>query len=594
MNESPTLYRVLRDQRHWDEAVSFPDLSPRNDGALQLKTQQTTAASDPCVKTETPLTYLRSGELNTTALDAGESQVWERLWVETFIPAETSVTLQLAVTQNDTAPNAQDWQTSPSLDVLVRTLFANTSARFLWVKVILKSHTGLTTPALIQVQASTTQPSYLDHLPAIYRRDDNTGFLERWLALFRSELGDWDRQLQEQPREIDARTAAENNINSLAAWIALDLPSRMAAPEQRELLSNAYKLYQQRSTPAGLRKIVRSKLGITIHIFEAFRDRHNWRLGEGLGLGLDTGLAAATPDGIIVPGFTYANPQFAGLKGDYYQGRKFEILRHTRIDKNVNFNWGELSPLADVPAQEHFPVNEFSVRWSGQVRPRYTETYTFRTISDDGVRLRINGRLIIDNWTDHGTTNDLGQIQLEAGHWYSIELEFYENTVGANIELYWSSMSQRLEIVPTECLYSRLDRSVEFAPTNQNNNLMEIGQTIVGESRPQTADQFGVSLSDDYAHLFTVVVPAAQIANASQRQALIELIEAEKPAHTDFQLCFIEPKLQVGAQALVGINTIVAGAGPGLQLGSSQLGLASYLKNDTEITHKHDIEFEHN
>lgn len=598
MNESPTLYRVLRDQRHWDEATSITGLSTRADGALQLQTHTLSAVRDPCDKTETKTTYVERGEFSAVALDAGENQVWERLWIETFIPAETSVTLQLAVTQNDTAPNAQDWKISLSPDLLLRTLFVNTSARFLWVKVILQSHTEVATPTLLQVQASSTQPSYLDHLPAIYRRDDTTGFLERWLALFRSELGDWNRKLQEQPREFDAHTVAENNIDSLAAWIALELPARMAAPEQRELLADAHTLYQQRSTPTGLREMVRRKLGVTIHIFEAFRDRHIWRLGEGVGLGLDTGLAAATPDGIIVPGFTYADPQLTGLRGDYYQGKRFEILRYSRLDKTVNFDWVYSSPLADVPSQQGFPDNNFSIRWTGQLRPRYTETYTFRTVSDDGVRLRINGRLIIDNWTDHGQTTDLGQIQLEAGHWYSIELEFYENTFGATIKLYWSSMSQRLEIVPAECLYSLLDRSAEFAPNNPNGGLMEIGHTIVGESRPQTAEQFGMSLSDDYAHLFTVVVPAAQISHASQRHALYELIEAEKPAHTDFQLCFIEPKMQVGAQALVGINTIVAGAGPALRLGSSQLGLATYLKDDdkniskqvNEITHKNGIE----
>ncbi len=584
MLESPTLYRVLRDQRQWDEAVSFTGLSARIDGVLQLNALPVFAGSDPCAKTETITTYGDSGELNAFALDAGENQVWERLWIETIIPAETTVILQAAITHNDTAPSLQDWQTAPSPDLLLRTLFFNTSARFLWVKVILKSHTGLASPTLLQVQASTTQPSYLDHLPAIYRRDDTSGFLERWLALFRAELGDWDRRLQEQPREFDARTAAENNLDPLAAWIALDLPARMAVPEQRELLADAYKLYQHRSTPAGLREMVRRKLGINIHIFEAFRDRHIWRLGEGLGLGLDTGLAAATPDGIIVPGFTYADPQLAGLRGDYYQGKRFEILRHTRLDKTVSFDWGAASPLPDVDKPVNFPADQFSIRWTGQIRPRYTETYNFRTVSDDGVRLRINGRLIVDNWTDHPPTTDLGQIQLEAGHWYPIELEFYENGRSARIELYWSSMSQRLEVVPTECLYSRLDRSAQFASTNLNDGLMKIGQAIVGESRPQTPEQFGASLSDDYAHLFTVIVPASQIAHASQRQALVELIEAEKPAHTDFKLCFIEPKFQVGAQALVGINAIVSGAGPALRLGNSQLGLASYLKSDTEIT----------
>ena len=81
----------------------------------------------------------------------------------------------------------------------------------------------------------------------------------------------------------------------------------------------------------------------------------------------------------------------------------------------------------------------------------------------------------------------------------------------------------------------------------------------MGESRPQAAEDFGAPLSDDYAHLFTVMVHAAQVPLAAQRQALRDLIEAEKPAHTDFQLCLIEPRMRVGVQARVGIDSIVAG-----------------------------------
>ena len=46
-------------------------------------------------------------------------------------------------------------------------------------------------------------------------------------------------------------------------------------------------------------------------------------------------------------------------------------------------------------------ADNFSVRWSGQVLAPVTGTYTFTTTSDDGVRLYVNGQLLIDNWTDH-------------------------------------------------------------------------------------------------------------------------------------------------------------------------------------------------
>lgn len=526
------------------------------------------------------LARVESGLLLAGPLDAGEGDVWERLWVEAETPAETSVLLEVAVSNDSSTPmSSLVWKLSPSLDLLLCTLVDGDGARFVWLQVTLKSHDGRSTPLLLQVQTSTAQPSYMDYLPAIYRRDDaSTGFLERWLALFRSELGDWDRALAELPRQFDARTVAEADIGKLAAWLALELPARMDAPEQRQLLADAPVLYRQRGTPLGLSEMVRRYLGITIHLFEAFRERRVWQLGEGLGLGLDTALAAGTPDGVIVPGFTYADRRLAGLRGDYYEGTKFEILRHTRIDHTINFNWADQSPLVNVPSQERFPANNFSVRWSGQVRPRYSETYTFRTRSDDGIRLWVGGKKIIENWTDHAVTTDAGQIKLEAGRWYPIVLEFYEKGGLAQIELYWSSASQRQEIVPQEWLYSVLDETTDFAPElNDGCGLLEVGHTVVGEGRPVAAEDFGTPLSDDYAHLFTVMVHAAQVPLAAQRQALRDLIESEKPAHTDFQLCLIEPRMRVGVQARVGIDSIVAGPGPAMRLGINELGHESYL-----------------
>ncbi len=531
-----------------------------------------------------------SGTLLVGPLDAGEGDVWERVWVEAEMPAETSVLLEMAGSNDSTTKLEDlDWFESPSLDVLLRTLVHKdgkrfNESRFIWLRITLASHDGRSTPQLLQVQASTPQPSYLGYLPAIYRRDEAaTGFLERWLALFRSELGDWDRALEELPRQFDARTVNEADIDKLATWLALDLPTRMHSSERRQLLADAQALYRQRGTPAGLREMVRRYLGATIHIFEAFRERRVWQLGEGLGLGLDTALPASTPDGVIVPGYTYADNRLAGLRGDYYEGTKFEILRYSRVDPTVKFNWADESPLINVPSQEKFPKDYFSVRWSGQVRPRYAETYTFRTVSDDGVRLWVGGKKIIDNWTDHAATTDAGQIKLEVGRWYPIVLEFYEKAGVAQIELYWSSASQRQEIVPQECLYSVLDDTAEFAPELHGGcELLEVGHAVVGQSRPQDAEDFGAPLADDYAHLFTVFVPAAQVPLAAQRQALRDLIEAEKPAHTDFQLCLVEPRMRVGVQARVGIDSIIAGPGPTLRLGSGELGRDSYLGGESE------------
>ncbi len=138
-----------------------------------------------------------------------------------------------------------------------------------------------------------------------------------------------------------------------------------------------------------------------------------------------------------------------GLNADFYSSRDLSgssVL--SRIDTTVDFDWGSGSPGSPVG------TNNFSVRWSGQVLPCYTETYSFRTRSDDGIRLMVDGDTIIDNWTYHAATYDVGTIALEAGRHYDIVLEFFEASGQAVAELEWYSASQTQEIIPMSQLFS--------------------------------------------------------------------------------------------------------------------------------------------
>jgi hypothetical protein len=136
-----------------------------------------------------------------------------------------------------------------------------------------------------------------------------------------------------------------------------------------------------------------------------------------------------------------------GLKGEYYDQIDFTDLKVTRTDATVNFNLGEGSPDPSIDPET------FSVRWTGQVQPQFSETYTLYTVSDDGVRLTVNGQVVVDNLTIHPATEDSGTITLAAGQKYDIRLEYYENTFDAVIQLLWSSPSQAKEVVPRSQLF---------------------------------------------------------------------------------------------------------------------------------------------
>src|SRR5690606_23699034 len=103
----------------------------------------------------------------------------------------------------------------------------------------------------------------------------------------------------------------------------------------------------------------------------------------------------------------------------------------TRTDATVDFtDWGEGSPGSPIG------INNFSIRWTGQIQPCYSENYTFSTYSDDGVRLWVDGDLVINDWNDYAPkTNSSTPISLIAGTKYDIVLEYYENGGGAVAQL---------------------------------------------------------------------------------------------------------------------------------------------------------------
>jgi hypothetical protein len=143
------------------------------------------------------------------------------------------------------------------------------------------------------------------------------------------------------------------------------------------------------------------------------------------------------------------HPKEFGLQGAYYIGRDFQHYQFTRRDKNIDYTW------TGMQVDPRLPMGKpFSVRWTGFLKPRYSELYTIYTTSDDGVRLFIDGKLLIQNWNIHPATEDVIQIPLEAGKEYPIRVEYFEQTglTKEVIKLYWESPGQPKEYIPEKCL----------------------------------------------------------------------------------------------------------------------------------------------
>ncbi|WP_164010698.1 PQQ-dependent sugar dehydrogenase [Pyxidicoccus trucidator] len=139
-----------------------------------------------------------------------------------------------------------------------------------------------------------------------------------------------------------------------------------------------------------------------------------------------------------------------GLRAEYFDGPDFTGTKLERVDPTVDFRWSSGAPAASMG------VDTFSVRWTGSLVPQYSETYTLYTQSNDGVRLWVDGRLLIDNWTHHDTTENSATVVLQAGRAHALRMEFYEHTGVANARLFWSSAHQAKQVIPTERLRAAL------------------------------------------------------------------------------------------------------------------------------------------
>lgn len=149
------------------------------------------------------------------------------------------------------------------------------------------------------------------------------------------------------------------------------------------------------------------------------------------------GLDAFTPDAIL--------PILGGLRGAYFADTSLTNLAFTRIDQTIDFPIG-------VSTGFRLPVDHYSVRWTGKVHASQTGRYEFHTVSDDGVRLWVNGKSLINNWTDHGPTEDIGAIYLRANQDYDLVLEYYQGGGTAEIQLRWLPPGGTLQTIPASVL----------------------------------------------------------------------------------------------------------------------------------------------
>ncbi len=137
-----------------------------------------------------------------------------------------------------------------------------------------------------------------------------------------------------------------------------------------------------------------------------------------------------------------------GLRGEYFDNIDLTNYKFTRVDGTIDFSWGTDSPAPEIRNDE-----SYSIRWTGKIKPEYSEEYTFYVLRDNGVRLWIDNKLIIDKWSSEWSVTDMATLALESGKTYDIKIEYFNNTGYGFIKLEWSSKSTEKTVIPEKCLY---------------------------------------------------------------------------------------------------------------------------------------------
>ncbi len=121
----------------------------------------------------------------------------------------------------------------------------------------------------------------------------------------------------------------------------------------------------------------------------------------------------------------------SGLRGEYYVGTNFEQKAFSRIDPAISFNWDNRSPGQGLSR------SYYSIRWTGKLLAPTKGEYLFFAKVNDGIRVWIGNKLVLDSWQLNSYKHYSGRIVLEAGHYYDLRVDYFNAIAWGEIDLYW-------------------------------------------------------------------------------------------------------------------------------------------------------------
>jgi hypothetical protein len=143
------------------------------------------------------------------------------------------------------------------------------------------------------------------------------------------------------------------------------------------------------------------------------------------------------------PSVSPASASRSGLRAEYFPNQHLRGEAVARIDPGLDFAWA--AGAGPIPGRG----DVYSARWTGKIQARVGGRTTFRVRHDDGVRLWIGTTPVINDWTGRFIiAESRGEVDLEAGKFYDLRVEYFNGGDRGVLQVYWSAAGMPEELVP--------------------------------------------------------------------------------------------------------------------------------------------------
>jgi hypothetical protein len=297
----------------------------------------------------------------------------------------------------------------------------------------------------------------------------------------------------------------------------------------------------------------------------------------GLGIGLLASRAAT--EGVAV---RRGSPPQPGIEARYFSGRNFDMPIKVAFEEHVDFGWEQTPPPPAPLRPDLLPWEDMSAIWLGWLTPPADDVYELTTESDDGIRLWLDGVLVIDRWTPHGPTLDTANVWLDAGRWHHVRIEYFQGPLTiARAKLSWRSPGLSRQLIPSGALVRTEQSLPPPAGWRPGAPLPSPGPILtVGEHGPEQPGDPVAGLLGDDAHTFIAYMPSWKAPSPADQERARREVAALSPAHASGHVCFIEPRMRLGLQDRIGLNTYIGDGPPSDPLDEIRLDHSAFLGRD--------------